>query len=177
MTAKKQLIIEEVGINLLKKNPNNPRLIRDANFKKLVTSITEFPEMLKLRPCVVNKDMVILGGNQRHAAAKIAGLKKIYIIRAESLTPAQQKRFIVVDNTGFGEWDLEMINKDWNKSELEDWGMNIDFLSAKPGKTVTFNAKPDTGKWFLNIEFQSESETQKWYDKLEKEGLSVKIIT
>ena len=90
-----------VSISQIKPNPNNPRLIKDDKFNKLVKSIKEFPEMLKLRPIVVNKDMVVLGGNMRLKACIEAGLKEVPIIKAEDLTEEQQKEFIIKDNTGF----------------------------------------------------------------------------
>jgi ParB-like chromosome segregation protein Spo0J len=43
----------------IKVNPNNPRLIKDEKFKKLVKSIQDFPQMLEIRPIVVNDDMVV----------------------------------------------------------------------------------------------------------------------
>ena len=64
-------------ISDIKLNPNNPRLIKDDKFIKLVKSIKDFPEMLNIRPIVVNKDMIILGGNMRFKACKEAGLKEI----------------------------------------------------------------------------------------------------
>ena len=67
------MILEK--INNVKLNPNNPRLIKDDKFKKLVQSIKDFPEMLNIRPIVVNQDMIILGGNMRYKACKEAGLK------------------------------------------------------------------------------------------------------
>lgn len=66
---------EKVSTNKIKKNPKNPRLIRDAKFEKLVKSIQDFPQMLDIRPIVVNSEMIILGGNMRFEAAKKAGLK------------------------------------------------------------------------------------------------------
>ena len=62
--------MELVNIQEVKNNEDNPRFIKDNKFKKLVKSIKEFPEMLKLRPIVVNKDMVVLGGNMRLKACK-----------------------------------------------------------------------------------------------------------
>ena len=49
-----------IQITDIKTNPNNPRLIKDDKFKKLVESVKDFPEMLELRPIVVNKNMIIL---------------------------------------------------------------------------------------------------------------------
>ena len=107
----------------IKPNPNNPRLIKDDKFEKLVKSIKEFPEMLELRPIVVNDEMIVLGGNMRLKACKEAGLKQVPIIKASSLTPEQQKEFIIKDNVGFGEWDWQAIQADW--PEAEEWGLDI----------------------------------------------------
>ena len=116
--------MELVKISKVKPNETNPRFIKDNKFKKLVKSIKEFPEMLKLRPIVVNKDMVVLGGNMRLKACKEAGLKDVWILKADNLTEEQQKKFIVKDNVGFGEWDWDILGNEWNSVQLEDWGMD-----------------------------------------------------
>ena len=116
--------MELVKISKVKPNETNPRFIKDNKFKKLVKSIKEFPEMLKLRPIVVNKDMVVLGGNMRLKACKEAGLKDVWILKADNLTEEQQKEFIVKDNVGFGEWDWDILANEWNSVQLEDWGMD-----------------------------------------------------
>lgn len=117
------------NITAIKRNPNNPRIIKDDKFKKLVESIKNFPQMLQLRPIVVNKDMVVLGGNMRLKACKEAGLKDVPIIIAEDLTEDQQKEFIIKDNVGFGEWDFEMLANEWDAQELTEWGLDIPDLS------------------------------------------------
>ena len=96
---------QQVKINKIKGNPSNPRIIKNDKFKKLVKSIQEFPVMLKLRPIVVDEDMIVLGGNMRLKASKEAGLKEVWIEIAEGLTEEQKKEFIVKDNVGFGEWE------------------------------------------------------------------------
>lgn len=109
----------------IKSNPNNPRLIKDDKFHKLVKSIKEFPEMLKLRPIVVNDDMIVLGGNMRLKACKEAGLKEVPIIKASELTAEQQREFIIKDNVGFGEWDWDFIANEWDAEQLDDWGLDL----------------------------------------------------
>jgi len=115
---------ETISLNEIKNNPNNPRLVKDDKFKKLVKSIKEFPEMLKIRPIVVNKDMIVLGGNMRLKACKEAGLKEVPIIRAENLTEEQQREFIIKDNVGFGEWDWDLLANEWDATQLEEWGLD-----------------------------------------------------
>ena len=117
--------MELVSIKEVKNNEDNPRFIKDAKFKKLVKSIKEFPEMLKLRPIVVNSDMVVLGGNMRLKACKEAGLTDVWILKADELTKQQEREFIVKDNVGFGEWDWDILANEWDKQQLGDWGMDI----------------------------------------------------
>ena len=118
-------MVSRVNIQHIKQNPNNPRLIKDEKFAKLVKSIQDFPEMLELRPIVVNDDMIVLGGNMRLKACKEAGLKEVPIIKASSLTPEQQKEFIIKDNVGFGEWDWELIANEWDAEQVTEWGLDI----------------------------------------------------
>ena len=121
-----------VPIHEIKANPNNPRLIKDEKFAKLVKSIKEFPEMLKLRPIVVNDDMIVLGGNMRLKACKEAGLIQIPVIKASSLTEEQQKEFIIKDNVGFGEWDWELIANEWDAEQVTEWGLDIPGFMTLP---------------------------------------------
>lgn len=116
---------EKISINKIKANPNNPRIIKDDKFAKLIKSIQEFPQMLDLRPIVVNDDMIVLGGNMRLKACKEAGLKEVPVIKASDLTEEQQKEFIIKDNVGFGEWDWNALANTWDSESLNEWGLNI----------------------------------------------------
>lgn len=109
----------------VKINPNNPRLIKDDKFTKLVQSIKDFPEMLEIRPIVVNSDMVVLGGNMRLKACKEAGIKEVPIIIADNLTEEQQREFLIKDNVSGGEWDWDILANEWDVEQLEDWGLDI----------------------------------------------------
>jgi DNA modification methylase len=115
---------EKISINKLIPNPNNPRLIKDDKFKKLVQSIKDFPEMLDIRPIVVNKDMVILGGNMRYKACKEAGVKEIPVIITD-LSDEKQKEFLIKDNTSGGEWDWDIIANEWDVEQLTEWGLDV----------------------------------------------------
>jgi hypothetical protein len=117
--------VTKVKINNIKTNPKNPRLIKDDKFKKLVNSIKEFPQMLELRPIVVDENNIILGGNMRHKACIEAGLKEVYIVQAKDLTEEQKDEFIVKDNVGFGEWDWDILANEWDTDKLQDWGLDL----------------------------------------------------
>jgi hypothetical protein len=109
----------------VKPNPNNPRLIKDSKFKQLVKSIQDFPEMLNLRPIVVDSDNIVLGGNMRLKACIEAGLKEVPIIVASELTEEQQKQFIIKDNIGYGEWDWDVLANEWEPELLNEWGLDV----------------------------------------------------
>jgi hypothetical protein len=135
-----------VKISEVKVNPNNPRLIKDDKFAKLVKSIKDFPQMLKIRPIVVNSDMVILGGNMRLKACKEAGVKEVPIIIADELTEEQQREFIIKDNVSGGEWDWEQLANEWNSDDLDKWGLDVvgfDLDGEKFGEDFTL---PDGDK-------------------------------
>ena len=116
---------QKVKISEVKNNPNNPRLIKDDKFEKLVKSIKAFPEMLEKRPIVVDEDMVVLGGNMRLKASKEAGLKEVWIDVAEGWTEEQKAEFIIKDNVGFGVWDWDMIANEWDVEQVEEWGLDL----------------------------------------------------
>lgn len=130
-----------VAINLIKANPNNPRIIKDDKFNKLVKSIAEFPKMLQLRPIVVDADNIVLGGNMRLKACKEAGLKEVYIIEAKDLTDAEKQQFIIKDNVGFGEWDWNVLANEWDADKLKDWGVDLPTIEKNEIDKETDNTK------------------------------------
>lgn len=119
--------MQRAAIGTIIPNPTNPRIIKDDKFKKLVKSIQEFPQMLELRPIVVDGNMVVLGGNMRLKACIAAGLKEVPIIVADQLTDAQKGEFIIKDNVGFGEWDWDLLANEWDVEALQDWGLELPF--------------------------------------------------
>lgn len=128
---------EHIALSKLKANPNNPRVVKDDKFKKLVQSIKDFPQMLEIRPIVVNEDMIVLGGNMRLRACKEAGLKEVPVIKAADLSEEQQREFIIKDNVGYGEWDWDVIANEWDAEQLQEWGLDI------PGFKVEEEAQDD----------------------------------
>lgn len=136
-----------IQLSEIKPNPENPRIIKDDRFKKLVQSIKDFPKMMALRPLVVSNEMVVLGGNMRLKAIKDAGYTEIpddWLKRASELTTEEQRRFIIADNVGFGENDWDVLAKDWDLGSLEDWGMEIhDFVLKPPDATEDDYETPD----------------------------------
>ena len=165
--------ISNQKIGLIKESPDNPRFITDDKFAKLVSSIKEFPEMLKLRPIIVNDDMVVLGGNMRLKACREAGLSMVPVIKASDLTLEQQKEFVIKDNVGFGEWDWDILQEKWETDDLENWGLEVvDFGTSEEVEGVNemeewvgmpeFEVKEDSFK--IIIHFEDEEARKKFAD-------------
>jgi len=121
-----------VDIKLVIPNPNNPRTIKDDNFKKLVNSVISFPKMLEKRPIVVDENMIVLGGNMRLKACKEAKLKKVWIDNTEDWTDEEKRQFIIKDNVSGGEWDWDMLANEWDTEKLNEWGLVVEFPSFMP---------------------------------------------
>ena len=148
-------MIQKVKINSIFENPTNPRTINKAKFKKLVKSVKEFPEMLKLRPIVVNAEMGILGGNMRYKACQELKLKEVYIIQANDLTDSQIEQFIIKDNVGYGDWEWDILANSWDIDKLEEWGVNVptikntELLSGLEYKPMYYEPKEEPN---INLE-------------------------
>ena len=141
MTEKKPTIaVKVVKITEIKANPNNPRILKDDKFRKLVTSIEKFPEMADVRPIVVNMDMVVIGGNMRLRAMKEVGWKEAPVQMVD-WTEEQQKEFIIKDNLGYGEWDWDDLANNWDEQELTDWGLDIPSFNNEDMTEIKDNTK------------------------------------
>lgn len=114
----------KIKVAAIKSNPKNPRLIKDDKFKKLVKSIKDFPEMESVRPIVVNKDMIILGGNMRYKAMIECGYKEVNV-EVVDWSEQKQNEFIIKDNVSYGLNDWDMLANEWDMEQLEDWGMDL----------------------------------------------------
>jgi hypothetical protein len=136
----------KIDIKKIKPNPNNPRTIKDDKFKKLVQSIKDFPEMLDIRPIVVNSDIIVLGGNMRLKACIEAGLKEVPVLIADNLTEEQQREFIIKDNVSGGEWDWYMLANEWEVEQLDEWGIDVGGFDLKADEFGEGFSLPDGDK-------------------------------
>ncbi len=172
-----QNAIIEVKVADVKANPNNPRIIKDDKFKKLVKSIQDFPEMLKLRPIIVNDDMVVLGGNMRLKACKEAGVKTIPIIKASLLTEEKQKEFIVKDNVGYGEWDWDDLANNWDAEQLTDWGLDIPIFNEIDEKEQIDLSDKIKSEFKIEVICKDETEQEQVYNKLIEQNYQCRLLT
>ena len=167
----------KVKVDKVKSNPKNPRLIKDDKFKKLVKSIKDFPEMESVRPIVVNKDMVILGGNMRYKAMIECGYKEVNV-EVVDWSEQKQNEFIIKDNVGFGEWEWEMVANEWNMEEIEEWGLDLP-LFDKHIEEAELKDLSDKLKSEFKIEIicKDEEEQEKTYNKLIEENYECRLLT
>ena len=159
-------------IREIKPNPDNPRVIRDEKFTKLKTSIQEFPEMLKLRPIVVDENDVILGGNQRYRALQELKHKEVWTIKASELTEAQKREFIIKDNVGFGEHNWDVLANEWDASELEAWGLDIPGFDSDNELDESDQGSDEFTR--LEVECKDPEQLNDLMDELHSRGFNVK---
>jgi ParB-like chromosome segregation protein Spo0J len=156
-----------IPLSKIKANPNNPRVIKDDKYAKLLKSIQDFPQMLDKRPLVcytdTDGDYVVLGGNMRLKAAREAKFKDIPVELADDWTEEQRAEFLIKDNIGFGEWDWEQL-KEWDGEELEAWGLDVPEFAADVDYSILdeedvedqLNDMTNGVKKAIQIEFEAE---------------------
>ena len=169
-------MVQKIKINKIKTNPKNPRVIRDYKFDKLVNSIKEFPQMLKIRPIIIDENDIILGGNMRYKACIEAGLKEVYVDKIDDLTEKQKEEFIVKDNVNFGDWDWDILGNEWKTTDLDDWGLDV--WQNSDDNIEMINKGDEFSEWVgmpefeakdrdikIIITFESEEEREKYAKK------------
>jgi DNA modification methylase len=124
--------IKQVKLSEVQPNPDNPRTITGKDMDRLVKSLTDFPEMLQLREIVVDENLTVLGGNMRLLALRKIGAKEATAKIVKGLTAEQKREFVIKDNSGFGDWDMEALANEWSDLPLAEWGVGLpeDWLST-----------------------------------------------
>lgn len=171
--------MEYRNISDIKPNPNNPRIIKDDKFAKLVKSIKEFPQMMEKRPLVCFTDtdgnLVVLGGNMRLKAAKEVGLKELPVVLADDWTVEQRAEFLIKDNVGYGEWDWDVIANEWDAEQLTEWGLDLPgFASEKEMDDLSDSIKTE---FRIEVICKDEEEQEKTYNKLIEQNYECRLLT
>jgi ParB-like chromosome segregation protein Spo0J len=110
-------------------NSNNPRKIDKSDFDKLVKSIEQDPDLLQAKPIIVDENNVILGGHQRYRACIQLGIKEVPVIVMSNLSEKKKKKLLIIDNTHYGQFDMDALaNDNWELEDLDNWGVDVDFL-------------------------------------------------
>jgi hypothetical protein len=144
--------VELVPLEALAPNQNNPRVIRDDQFQKLVKSLKEFPEMLQVRPIIADLDGIVLGGNMRLRAAQEAGLELVYAVHVD-WSEEKQLEFMIKDNVGFGEWDWEELANKWTDLPLTDWALPV--WNLEQAKVIEGVNDLENNEWVGMPEFET----------------------
>jgi ParB-like chromosome segregation protein Spo0J len=168
-------MIKEINIKEIKPNPNNPRVLKDDKFKKLVQSLKDFPEMANVRPIVVNTEMIVLGGNMRLRAMQEAGWKKAPVQMVD-WSIEKQNEFIIKDNVGFGEWDWDVLANEWNESELTEWGLDIPIFKDTEDELKDLSSEINN-LYRIEIVCKDEEHQENTYNKLIEQGYECRLLT
>jgi ParB-like chromosome segregation protein Spo0J len=155
-------------------NDENPRTIKESNFQKLINSVKEFPEMLEIRPIVVDENMVVLGGNMRFRACLEAGMKEVSVIIAKGLTEEQKREFIIKDNVSGGDWNWDILINAWNVEELKEWGLEPPIFKNSDDKDISDSIE---STYRIEIIFKDEQEQQNAYNKFIEENYECRLLT
>lgn len=115
--------------------PKNPRFFRDFRYDAMKKSIEESPEMLQLRELIVypyaGGRYLVVCGNLRLRACKELGYSELPCkILSPDTEVKKLREYATKDNVNFGENDLDVMNNEWDKAELADWG--VEFAPEKP---------------------------------------------
>ena len=164
-------------IQEIKPNPNNPRIIKDYKFKQLVKSIQDFPQMLELRPIVIDENNMVLGGNMRLKACLEAGMTDVPVIHANNLSEEKKKEFIIKDNVAFGEHNWDDLANNWDALELTEWGLdipNFDVIDEKEQIDLSDKLKSE---FKIEIICKSEEEQEQTYNKLIEQNYECRLLT
>ena len=189
----KQIPLSKLHLNTgqIKDVPKNPRFIKDERYEALKKSIKDDPEMLQLRELVAydnNGELVVILGNMRYRAMKELGYKDAPVKVLPAETDAKKLRaYIQKDNIAFGQNDWDLLGNEWDVIELEDFGLECDFLTDNEDMTDNEDeGKNDeiedfsselTSQYKIEISFDNEEEQEKIYNELTERGLSCRILT
>lgn len=115
--------------------PKNPRFFRDFRYDAMKKSIEESPEMLQLRELIVypyaGGRYLVVCGYLRLRACKELGYSELPCkILSPDTEVKKLREYATKDNVNFGENDLDVMNNEWDKAELVDWG--VEFAPEKP---------------------------------------------
>jgi len=162
--------IKVLSIGEVRLNPDNPRIIRDEKFKKLVRSLSAFPTMSLVSPLVIDENNVVLGGNMRLRAMQESGWTEVPVIQVVDWSEDKKREFIAKDNIGYGEWNWEVLANEWDVVELEEWGLDVPKIE-EADETEEQEADPTV----LEVKADSLEQLDELADELRSRGFEIKL--
>ena len=137
--------LEKVDINSLIGYARNARTHSKEQILQLRASLREYGFV---NPIIVDKDLNIIAGHGRVAAAKAEGMTEVPCVFAEHLTDAQKRAYILADNRlalNAG-WDDEMLSVELSDLQASAFDLSLlGFSDAEMNKLMggMENAKDD----------------------------------
>lgn len=111
----------KIKIRDLKNTKYNPRVIDTFKYESLKKSIIDMPDMLLIRPLIIDEDYSIIAGNMRYRACLDLGYAEVYVKQILNLTDDEKKELMVKDNISYGEWDEQILEDKFNTNLVNDW--------------------------------------------------------
>ena len=137
------MTMKTIKLSSIKPNPDNPRVMKDTQFHKLVENIKRYPHFLEKRG-IVHADGIILGGNMRYRAIQEALKDKAFRdnvgVKTQTEVPASwvqdasdwseddRRAFIILDNSPegvSGGWDWDLLANQYEPDDLNEWGLDV----------------------------------------------------
>lgn len=163
-TRRRSIMASKMKLSDIKPNETNPRDIAETDLNKLVQSIKDFPEMLEVRPLILNKDHVILGGNMRFRAAQKAGVTELPV-EIVDWSEEKQREFIIKDNVSGGDWDWDILANEWDLEQLQDWGLHVKGTNDPQTEWADmpeYNQGDEMAHKRLIVNFENEEDVQEF---------------
>ena len=99
----------KIKISELHAYQDNPRIIDTHKYEALKKSLKDFPDMMEVRPVIIDENNTILAGNMRYKAWVELGNTDIEVKQVKGWTQERKDELIIEDNISFGEWDEQVI--------------------------------------------------------------------
>lgn len=139
-----------MNLSELRENPNNPSKATEEQLERLAGKIKRVPlGLTAMRIAYVTDDpdggKMVISGNKRLRVLKKAfgddaDLPDEYFQDVTKMSEAERHEFIVTANVSDGDWDLDLLLRDYDKDLLKSYGLD-DVLSKLP--TTDFNDVDD----------------------------------
>ena len=147
--------VKQIDVGLIKAYAKNAKKHPEEQIKAIANSIKEFGFR---QPLVLDKNMEIIVGHGRLAAAKQLGMTAVPVVMADDLTEEQVKAFRLADNkTNESAWDFEL--RDAELAELAE--LDIDMTQ------FGFDVLPEFDEEALDSIFEDAPEKEKEPKKIQ----------
>ena len=106
------------------------------------------------------------------------------VIKASELTDEECKAFVIKDNVGFGDWDMDALANEWEATDLDEWGLDVWQSEPTAGGDNSNEGEKEkdlSGKvrdaFEVIIECENEREQEQIFNKLFEEGYKCRVLT